>query len=250
MHFILRQLVLGILTFVMVINSLASNADIFNSKTYIFHSIYKPTNYQYWLEIDGSVLCSEENSSDDTLEKEIITNQVNSKVNIVYFKNVDVIRCSRYIEQIAEVFHFYGYFIAISIDNNRIFDEDEEIDEEKIVNYVKKFDAVKSISRWASYFVIENVHDYIDYEKRIVLISKLREYFTKSFIGFEFSNEDSVLVEDGEIITNDFTENFVPRDNDGDFLISDFNVGDFARTAVLAKSPRALSGNISGQYLF
>lgn len=249
--------VIRYISFIVVITLLGFStlfADTFFQKnaSYIIQPVLRDNNYKYWTEIDGSFFCQEDSPETELVQNQLLSKIPGSKANIIYFKKVDLIQCSRYLEKIQAKIQKYRVLIAISLDidfkSSQLF-----TDNFKKFNpseYLNKFKNYSKDTNWVSYIVVDDKDEAMTFNERREFQSGLRDNFPKSFIGFKFSSQ----IKPTPQMTHPMREtvawnNFLPKDDDGDFIITDFPVDSFKRTQVFAQSPSAISPNCDGQFI-
>lgn len=231
---------------------LFSDSFVDRGSSYIIQSVFKAEDYKYWKKIDGSFFCQESSEQIESLRDAFLTEIQGEKVNIVYLTNVDVIQCSRYLEEIALKFQDFGVFFAIDLEKNfnssSLFQNDFTVFNAE--NYISKFKDYSAAAGWISYIVVDDKSESMTFLERRQFLSLLRDVFTKSFIGFRFDN----IVKPTPEMTHPLRKNtswnqFEPKDEDGDFIISAFPVNELRRTAIYSENLAAITLGTDGQFL-
>lgn len=219
-----------------------------NDKTFIVQKLFKQENFKYWAKLDGSSFCSKDfNYSDSTP----FSKYVGTKVNVIYLTGVDIKSCAEFIPKLADNFHFYGIQVALDLDakfeTKSVLAEDNSL---KITDYLNQFKSLNSSSEWISYIVIDNVIQGLTFTERRSFQSELRDIFKKSFIGFRFTNDVSPTPDMKHPLRTSIDWNeFLPRDDDGDFVITTFPVGNFKRTSIISENIIAATDDVDGQFV-
>ncbi len=248
---VLRYFIFIIIGLVVIFCVLFSDVYANSERTFLFQKIFKEDNYKYWTKLDGSIFCSEPVDTDSEYKRLQIIRSISFKVDIVYLTGVDLTQCAKYLPSFTETFHYYGLLIALDLEKEfsvkKIFSEN--FTEIKSEEYVRKFEDYSKASEWVSYIVVDNVIDGMTYSERRSLQVHLRDIFYKSFIGFRFTNTVKPTPEQKHPYRSNVSWNdFLPRDDDGDFVIVNFPVGDFRRTFIYSEEI-TITSNIDGQFL-
>jgi hypothetical protein len=159
----------------------------------------------------------------------------NTKTNVVYFQNVDLLECSDYIKQIAEQFHKYNLEIAFNletkIEREKVFNADFTVINE---NYFKdKFQKTVFINDWVDYIVFDDAMQFMTFDERRHSQVLLRDIFPKPYLGFRFTKAENSNPDSTHAIRSDKTmKEFLPRDDDGDFIITSISYPKLKRTMI------------------
>jgi hypothetical protein len=171
----------------------------------------------------------------------------------VYVTNSDIKNCKSFIPALAFQFHKRNFDIAINMDNE--FNKDIYLNEErsgyKFSEYVSTFEQDGQVDDWINYIVIDNAFDFFDYKERRELVASLRDVFKKAYIGFRYDNSILLNPISKHPQRVDRTVNdFLPKEDDGDFIITQKISFDFVRTAVIVMDPEIKGGRgIDGEFV-
>lgn len=237
MEKIVKALVLGTVSAFLVATLIRSDKFNIVSKTIIRPAI-DTKEYKLWVKVDGKDFCRDKDLSINKSPYDILGKLVDSKVDIVYLENVDILNCINYIQEISIKLHNYGLLLAMNIDLN--FDVKNVLGE----NYssfdsdyfTKRLDATKDAANWVSYFVFDDSKSLFTFNERRAIQSKLRAIYINSFIGFRFQNHVKPTPANTHPERNINWEEFTPKEDDGDFIITPIAVSGFKRTQVFTEN--------------
>ena len=227
----------------------ADSFSLKDQKSYI-RPVFKIKDYKYWKQVEGSEFCTSNALSVSKLISEV-TKVAATKTNVIYFTKTDILACKEYLPAIAEIVHDFGILIAMDLENN--VDSSTYFSSNGNVNlayFTDKFKDSGSMSEWISYFVFNNAMDRLTFEERKQIRATLRDIFPKSFIGYRFNPTFGPTPEN----TNPNRvekqwQDFLPQDDDGDFIITTLPVQGFKRTLVFAENRDVLNDTCSGEFI-
>lgn len=227
------KILLCLLVNAFILKSLFISAyDKYSGKNIYIKKVYSKPGYKYWAREDGTKYCRNE---ENTNKFDSLSEYSGKKTNVIFFENVNVIDCLDQIEKISIEFHKYGLEIAFPI----------EIDVDYAKAYVdgvvsesyyrEKYSPATSVNDWVDYIVFVDAMHFFDYNERREIQVVLRDIFKKPYLGFLFNKKYDIDPEsihpnreDKKII------DFLPKDDDGDFIITEIKVDTFRRTLVFA----------------
>jgi hypothetical protein len=221
--------------------------------------VHNEPEYRYWLYENAIDYCSEDSIfSDSQIEskKEDIQNKIDNliktKGNVIYFKNIDLINCLKNIKNIAVEFHIRGFQIAFNLENTfdyqKIYGDDfSRFD----LNPVReKFKDATFVSDWVDYIVVDNAMEFMTYTERHSLYAELRTIFNKPFLGFRFTRHYDLDPDTTHPNRPDKKiADFLPKEDDGDFIITSIPVKDFKRTMVFIEGKGIDRVRVNGEIL-
>lgn len=203
-------------------------------------SIIRPAidakSYKKWAKIDGTLFCKDFIDNDQSPYQKL-QKIVDSKVDIVYLTGVDVLSCKQYIQEISSIFHKYGLSLAMNIDSNPDIKaiKGDDLSGLNLDYYTSKLKDTNGITRFVSYLVFDDALSYFTYSERRQIQSHLRDIYTRSFIGFRFIKSVTPTLDNKNPNRNIDWNEFLPKDDDGDFVITSIPVSGFKRTSVFTE---------------
>lgn len=196
--------------------------------------------YMFWAKVSGEIVCKENVSDSDKQNfYDSLGTYSQVQINVLYLTQVDIVSCAPFIPSIATKLHEKGILLAMNIDRN--IDKNallgNDLSSLKLEYFDNKLQNIKdkALDRWVSYFVVTNSLNLLTYQERRVVLLKLREFFTSSFIGFEFV--DDVVPTPANthpLRENTSWQDFLPQEDEGDFIITKIPVNGLKRTFVVA----------------
>jgi hypothetical protein len=223
--------------------------DRYSGKSILVKQVYSKPGYQYWSIVDGVEYCSTKENPDRYKD---LPSFADKKTTVVYFKNVSLLDCIDNLKEVSTKFHNYDLEVAFPIEND--FDKAKAVkaDTGEIIPeyYTEKYKKALEANDYVDYIVHENAHAYFTFDERRQVQVVLRDIFKKPFIGFAFSNEygsDPATTHPHR--SDKQLAEFMPRDDDGDFIITGINVPSFKRTLVIVADQKMDKIGVDGEVL-
>lgn len=212
----------------------------FYGSNLILRQPFGSLRYVFWAKVNGEKVCTE-NISD--AEKQNFYDSLGTfsqvRINVLYLTEVDIVSCAPFIQSIATKLHEKGILLAMNIDRN--IDKNgllgDDLSSVKLEYFENKLQNIKDkeLDRWVSYFVVTNSMNLLTYQERRAVLLKLREFFASSFIGFEFvDNVVPTPANTHPLRENTQWQDFLPQEDEGDFIITKIPVSGLKRTFVVA----------------
>jgi hypothetical protein len=222
-----------------------------HSRTLI-RQVYSQQDYRYWSKEDGKKYCKEMGMLEQEAVYTDLSRYADKKTNVIYFQNVDLIECKEFIQKIAVEFHKRNLEIAFDLEKK--FEADKfftgKFENFDTKYYSEKFKEMGFVSDWVDYIVFNNAMEYLTYSERRTIQTTLRSIFTKPYIGFRFENGMDIEPSSVHPVRNNkFMVDFIPMDDDGDFIIINFPVDSFKRTMVFAEDKEIYRVGINGEFV-
>lgn len=230
---------------------LLADSTFFHKDKFLIRPAFKSLDYKYWSKLDAKSYCANEpESTSKFLAK--VTEIAATKTNVLYLTNTDILACKDSLPGFADIAQSFGILLAMNllesgIDSNAYFDESGTL---KLSYFTDKFKDQGSISEWVSYFVFDNAMEKLTFSERQLIRVELRNIFRKSFIGFRFDPKFGPTPENTNPNRKEKQwDEFLPKDDDGDFIITTLPVKDFKRTLVFAEDRKVITELSSGEFL-
>jgi hypothetical protein len=213
-------------------------------------ALAKP-EYRYWDKVDGISYCKAVGDEKTELFKSF-DGFTMKKTNVVYLINTDVLSCQYNLPEIARELHMRDLELAIdldlSLDYKLLYSED--FAQFTPANYSKRFEGAKGLNGWVDYIVVDNAMEFMTYDERRGLQSELRAVFPKPFLGFRFTKHFNFPFDTIHPNRQDKRiGEFLPKEDDGDFIITSINPELFKRTYVFIEDKDFESLQFDGEFL-
>jgi hypothetical protein len=232
--FILKSIILCFICLSLATSILDINGGIVKRSSLIRPALNQETT-TLWARVDGNIFCQA--SFDNESTTSLLKKMVDSRIGIIYLVNVDIQTCSNYLQKIAEKLHQYDLLLAMNIgtdfDINQIYSNNYTVFNPDY--FTTKLQDTKGVTDWVSYLVFDNALSYYTYAERREIQSRLRDIYDKSFIGFHFTMSVTPTPDNNHPIRQTAWNQFLPDDDDGDFIITSIPVTDFKRTIVISE---------------
>lgn len=243
-----RLIKLTILTFVIfsLFTLVFINSDFPTSKRSVIRPAIDTKDYKIWAKMDGREFCKDSTANDQSPYK-ALGKMVDAKVDIIYLTNVDVVNCGQYIQEISNKLYNYGLALAMNIDSNTDIKaiKGEDLSGLNLDYYTKKLKDTNGVTKLVAYLVFDDALSYFTFSERRQIQSHLRDIYTQSFIGFRFTKSVTATPDNKNPNRNIDWNEFLPRDDDGDFVITSIPVSGFKRTSVFTEN--LVLQNIDGE---
>lgn len=227
--------------------SFVAFGDINYGDNVILRQAYRNPGYLFWTKIEGKDFCQ---NTDENKKSDILKTFAHARVNVVYLENVDILTCKEFIPDIATLMHENGLLLAMDIihDIDKSLLLGEGLDSLQTGFLDEKLKDVKDIDSWVSYLIFDNKQNLLTYSERRSIQIKLRDIFSKSFIGFRFFSNVSPTPENKHPMRQNIDwSDILPKDDDGDFIITPIPVSEFRRTLIITDN--VFSSNSNGQFI-
>jgi hypothetical protein len=245
---------IGILINIVIIKSMYLN-DVnrtANTTSYI-KQVYSYEGFKYWSKVDGAKICGDHTKEEEQQSFKTFDEYTNSRTNIIYLQNVDLVGCKDQIQDLAKELHKRNIALALNIEKNFDYKDaftDESLTKVKTDYYKNKFKGFEFVNLWVDYLVFDHAMEYLTYNDRRAIQTDLRKIFDKPFIGFRFTRHiDGFPTDNHPNRQNKTLEEFLPRDDDGDFIITSIYVPAFKRTLIFVEDIQTNLATVNGEFL-
>jgi hypothetical protein len=250
---IVAKILLCLLINLLVIKGLyLSTIEKSTGKNILIRQVYSKPGFKYWTAIDGKEVCKSMNPDETTAFDNSLNQFADTKTNVIYFQNTNLLDCIDHISTLAALYHKHGLEIAFNLE--------AEFEEDKVFPlnhasfdsnyYSTKFAKAVFASDWVDYLVFDNGMKSLTFDERRSVQSVLREVFKKPFLGFRFVSDGYDLnPEANHPVREDIKmREFLPRDDDGDFMITNFKPQSLKRTMLFVESTVSDRIGVDGEF--
>ncbi len=251
MKLLLKIAILVLFNGIIFRNLYLKSFNTFENSASIIRSVHSKPNYKYWTRIDGTRFCNLDSLRINETFKYLEAFS-DKKTNVLYLENVELADCLENIRTIASEFHRRNLELAINIEKQMDYKSvySEDFTSMQPNYYREKFKNAGGVNDWVDYLVVDNAMEYMTFEDRRSVLVALRTVFPKPFIGFRFTKHFAGDPESPHQIRNNVQiKNFLPRDDDGDFIITSIKTNHLRRTTIFVEDEAMDKVGVDGEFV-